>query len=119
MSEKPERPMFDTGDKILVVTRRLFSEDVRRHFVGIVDRAGTHAVRAHGYAFIIDETLGGEFVRHKGQRTRVFPLDNQLVIFVLPDDVEIERVKYERRESKELLVTDGKNFRIDMTEFGA
>ena len=41
-----------------------------------------------------------------------------IVIFFLPDDVDIGLVRYEHRTGKELTVTDGKQFRIDISEFG-
>ena len=116
MTECPENRILDSGDRVLIITRRLFPGDVPRHFVGSVDRATQNAIVAHGYAFVRDAAQG-DFVRRKGQRSRVFPLDNHIVIFVLPDDVEIGQVRYEHRDGKELTVTDGKQFRIDISEF--
>jgi hypothetical protein len=115
--ETAEDRILDGGDHVFVVTRRLFPGDVQRHFVGTVDRATQNAILVHGYAFV-REVAHGEFVRRKRQRSRVFPLDNHIVIFVLPDDVEIEQVRYERRQGQELVVTDGRQFRIDISEFG-
>lgn len=117
MIETADDRILDRGDHVFVITRRLFPGDVQRHFVGTVDRVGQNAILAHGYAFV-RQVAQGEFVRRKRQRSRVFPLDNHIVIFVLPDDVEIELVRYERREDKELAVTDGRQFRIDISEFG-
>lgn len=118
MDEERRNGVVDSGDRVLIVTRRLFPGDAQRHFVGIVDRATHIAILVHGYAFV-RELSEGEFERRKEQRSRVFPLDNHIIIFVLPDDVEIERVRYERRQGKQLVVTDGKEFRIDISEFGA
>ena len=117
MPERPEDRILDSGDRVFIITRRLFPDDVQRHFVGIVDKATQNAIRIHGHAFVRD-VAQGEFVRRKGQRSRVFPLDNQIVIFVLPDDIDIGVVRYEHPTGKELTVTDGKQFRIDISEFG-
>ena len=101
---------------MLVITRRSFPDDAQRHFVGTVDRASDLAIRVRGNAFIRDAAHGG-FVRRKGQRTRVFPLDNHLIIFVLAEGVEIKDVKYERPKPNQLVVTDGRNLNIDISEF--
>ncbi len=117
MTERPEDQILDSGDRVLIITRRLFPGDIQRHFVGIVDRATHSAILVHGHAFV-RQVSQGDFVRRKGQRSRVFPLDNHIVIFVLSDDVNIGQIRYEHREDKELTVTDGKQFRIDISEFG-
>jgi hypothetical protein len=117
MAEQTEDRILDSGDRLLIVTRRLLPDDLQHHFVGIVDRATQNAILVHGYAFVHD-AAHGEFVRRKQQRSRVFPLDNHIIIFVLPDDVEIQRVHYEKRQENQLIATDGREFRIDVTDFG-
>ena len=87
-----------------------------RHFIGVVDRVGDSAIRVHGYAFIRDAAKGA-FVRRKGQRTRLFPLDNQLIIFLLPEDLDIQNANYDRSDSSQLIVTDGKHLHLDLSEF--
>lgn len=115
MEEEREKRILDCGDRLLIVTRRLFPGDVPFHFVGIVDRATQNAILIHGYAFVFEN---GAFVRCRGQRSRVFPLDNQVILSVLPDDVDVSRVHYERGEDGQVSVTDGQQFRIDVREFG-
>ena len=116
MTETSNDRILDSGDRVLIITRRLFSDDVQRHFVGLVDRVAANAVLVHGYAFVHDVGQG-KLVRRKNQRSRVFCLDNYITIFVLPDDVEIQDVRYEQHEDGQLVVTDGKEFRIDLSEF--
>ena len=115
MEEEREKRIVDCGDRLLIVTRRLFSGDVPLHFVGIVDRATQNAILIHGYAFVLDD---GKFVRCGGQRSRVFSLDNQVILSVLPDDVDVSRVRYEYGENGQVFVTDGRQFRIDVRECG-
>jgi hypothetical protein len=91
MTERSEDRILDSGDRVLIITRRLFPDDVQRHFVGMVDRATQNAILVHGYTFVRD-TAQGEFVRRKSQRSRVFPLDNHIVIYVLPYDTDIKLV---------------------------
>ena len=115
MEDEREKPIIDCGDRLLVVTRRLFPRDVPLHFVGIVDRVTQNALLIHGYAFVLDE---GKFVRSRGQRSRVFPIDNQVILAVLPDNVEVGRVHFQNGDDGEMYVTDGLQFKIDVREFG-
>ena len=117
MTECPDDRIIDSGDRVLIITRRLFPGDVQRHFVGIVDKATHNAILVHGHAYVRDVTQG-DFVRRKGQRSRVFPFDNHIIVFVLPGDVDIGQVRYEHRDDNRLTVTDGKQFGIDISEFG-
>lgn len=111
-----ENEVLCEDDRVLVITRRLYPNDVQRHFIGIVEKISDTAFRARGLAYIRDVSQG-KFVRRKGQRTRVFSLDNHVIIFVFPTDVEIREVKYENPEPSRLVVTDGKNLHLDISEF--
>jgi hypothetical protein len=42
------------GEKVHVITRRLFDNDLRRHFVGEVKAVSDVAVRLEGYAFVLN-----------------------------------------------------------------
>ena len=116
MAGQASEMVLEREEKVLIITRRLFSGDLRRHFVGIVERCAQGAVRVRGYAFIYDAVKGG-FVRRKSQRTRVFPLDNHIIVLVLPYDVDIGAVRYEAAEGAALVLTDGKHVKIDISEF--
>ena len=112
-------PIVDPGAKLLVVTRRLFESDLRRHFAGEVVGVTEYAVRLCGFAFIFD---GGrnQFVRRPEERTRLFSLmDNGCVFFVLPRTVEIGALKYVVTNERTLAVTDSGSFALDINEFGA
>lgn len=111
----PQEPIVEHGDKVLIVTRRLFAADARRHFVGSVDRHDGSCFRVHGYAFVLD-TETSQFVRRKSQRTRLFKLDNHLVIFILPSDTDLSKVRYERRDGDILTVTDGASLNLNLNE---
>ena len=109
--------VLEVGDRIHVITRRNFEEDLRRHFVGEVIAANETAVRVHGYAFVMDSMLN-EFVKRAASRTRVFGFgDSGHVIAVLPHGVAVETLRYESRDRR-LILTDGGSFRMDINEFG-
>jgi hypothetical protein len=109
---------MEHGEKVLIVTRRLFAGEPRRHFVGFVERYDSAAIRASGYAFVYD-VKKSSFVRRKNLRTRIFPLDNQIIIYLIPQETDIGSVRYETSEESGLVATDGKHFRLDMSEFHA
>ena len=109
-------PVLELDEKVLVVTRRLFANDLRRHFVGSVERYDQGSVRVHGYAFV-HNTVKGCFVKRKNARTRVFPLDSHIILFVLPYETEVGAVQYEQDKELGLVATDGKGFKLELSEF--
>lgn len=111
----PQEAVVEHGDKVLIVTRRLFGADARRHFAGSVDRYDGSNIRVHGYAFVLDSETS-QFIRRKSQRTRVFKLDNHVVTFILPSDTDLSKLRYERRDGDTLTVTDGESLKLDLNE---
>jgi len=109
--------LVDVGEKVHVVERRLFEGDVRRHFFGVVERAGEGAIRITGYAYVYDPA-STTYIRSAEQRTRVLPLAaSGFVINVAPPDADLESIRYEERDGR-LTVTDGAGFSLDINEFG-
>jgi len=111
-------PAVEEGDVLLVITRRLFDNDVRRHFVGrVVGRSGS-CVRLDGYAFVFDSS-SSRFVKRPDRRHRLFDVgDSGHVVNVLPRTVSPDEVRYQVDGGGSLVVTDGDRFRLDMAEFG-
>lgn len=109
--------LVDIGEKIHIIERRSFEADIRRHFFGEVDRVGENAVRLIGYAFIFDSG-SNTYIRSNGPRSRIAPLAaSGYVINVVPTDIVVDDVRYEDRSGR-LVVTDGKDFALDINEFG-
>lgn len=115
-SERNTTPVLEPHERVLIITRRLYNGDVRRHFVGIVERYDHGVMRVRGYAFVYDPKEGG-FVRRKNPRERLIPLDNHVVVFILPDETEIGSVHYEVAGESGLVVTDSKHFKLEIGEF--
>ncbi len=119
MNETEKHPaVLEREDKVLIITRRFFMDDVRRHFVGTVERYDPGAMRVRGYAFVYNADQGS-FVKRKSQRTCIFPLDNHLIMFVLPYDSDIGAMRYEAIDEGGLVATDGKHFKLELDEFNA
>lgn len=109
--------LIDIGEKVHVIERRLFENDVRRHFVGVVDRVEAAAVRITGYVFIYDSF--STYVRSDTVRTRIIPLAvSGFVVNILPPDTRIDAVRYVYGDNGRLSVTDHGVCTLDVHEFG-
>ena len=106
------------GEKIHIITRRLFGDDLRRHFLGECTQVTADYARVEGYAFVFDASRN-EYQKRPERRRRVFSLVGAgLIITVLPTELDLERVRYEMRKGR-LVLTDGGAFELDINEFGA
>ena len=110
--------MLSKGEKIFVVTRRLFESDLRRHFVGKVQQVSGAAVRVRGYAFVFDATAN-VFVRRNELRTRIFSLiDAGYTMTVLPGETILDKIQYSLNEKGQRVLTDDSTFTMNVSEFG-
>jgi len=110
--------LIDIGEKIHIIERRLFESDVRRHFVGVVERVDAAAMRVRGYVFTHD-TGSSQYLRSQDQRIRILPLiSSGFIVNVIDPSTEIDDVRYLLNEMGRLVVTDGAGFSLDINEFG-
>ncbi len=109
--------VFEVGEKVHIVERRYFSDDLRRHFVGEIVRCSDYVIRVVGYTWVFD-SIKGAFVKKKEKRERVFPLGERLTMNIIPVKTNVDEVKYVS-EAGGLVVTDGKFFSFEITEFSA
>lgn len=113
-----DQSLVNPGQKLHIITRRNFADDLRRHFAGTIEAVDGTAVRVHGYTFVFSPNAL-EYRRRPEVRTRIFDLgDAQLIVNVVPSDVEIAELEY-RTVDDRLVITDRKRFRLDVNEFGA
>ena len=106
--------LLKPGEKIFVVERRLFKDDLRRHFVGEVELCTNVGFRAKGYPFYYHEAERS-YVRKARPRTRAFTFNSNLIIYLLPRDSDIESVNYVATEKK-LTLTDRRSFELDVSD---
>jgi hypothetical protein len=104
------------GEKVHIVERRYFSDDVRRHLVGEVLTCTEQAIRVKAYVWIFD-IMKGQFVRKSEQRERIIYLGDRMTINVIPPEVALDEMKYISDPQKGLLATDGRSFFLEITEF--
>ncbi len=103
-----------SNDRILVVDRKLFRDDVTNMFVGVVEDYEEGFVRARGYAYHIHPyEMGTE--RRAEERVRVVSLYSGDVIYVLSRELNVAQIQI-RRSPKSLILTDGQSFTMDLTD---
>lgn len=108
--------LLESGDKLLVVHRRLFERDGSRFFVGSVEAYEVGIVKLTGYTFVRDP-LGGSVSRKNDARTKLFSLTSgALMFYVLPRDLEVASIRMLAEESS-LALTAGTTFRMDLSEW--
>lgn len=106
------------GDKLHIITRRLFPEDLRRHFAGEVIRAAGELCEVKGYAFVF-YSGSNEYQRRPQVWVRIFSIGDALnIVNKLPGDVDLHALEY-RVVNGRLVVTDSKGFSLDINEFSA
>lgn len=110
-------PAVSISDKLHIITRRRFEGDLRRHFVGEVIGASGDLHSVKGYAFVF-VAGSNEYKKLAEVRTRLFSLGQDgLVVNKIPSTVSLAALGY-RVIDRRLVVTDGKDFSLDINEFG-
>jgi hypothetical protein len=109
-------PIIEPGEKVLIIARRLFEGDLRRHFAGRVISLAGELVRVEGYAFVYNPWKNG-YEKRSGVRTRIFSIsDAGNIINVLPKEINLETLHYEFINDN-MIVTDNAGFSMDVNEF--
>ena len=100
--------LVNPGEKVHVIERRMFDGDARRHFVGEVESSTESAMRVTGYTFVCNP-MTGNFDRREPSRTRIIPLGAAgVVVYVIPEHIDIEAVYYEWSAGNRLVVRAGR-----------
>lgn len=110
--------VVEVGERIHLIERRSFPDDVRRHFIGEVRAVADGAIRVMGYLFVYD-TSASRFVRKPELRTRVIAIDNRVIINVLPNSVDVYAIRFDLDSERNLCLVDDSGFELDISEFSA
>ena len=111
--------VLENGEKVFIVARRFFLQELRRHFVGVVLESTDMVVRVKGYAFVFDDAKN-DFVRREEIRTRIFSLtDAGYIINIFPNEAILDDISYKVDENNQRIITDGKTFKMNISEFSA
>lgn len=111
-------PAIKVGDKLHIITRRRFENDVRRHFVGEVTAIFGELQEIRGYAFVFEPGIN-VYRKRPELRTRLFSIGQDgFIVTKIPTGIDVASLQYRVLE-KRLVVTDGGSFTLDINEFGS
>jgi|SRR5579875_1098979 hypothetical protein len=103
------------NDRLLIIDRKLFRDDVTNLFVGVVEEYEEGVVRLRGYSYHINPyEIGTE--KRAGERVRVVSVGGGDVIYVLPREMNITQVEV-RRSPKSLILSDSQLVTMDLTDY--
>ena len=109
--------IFEPGEKIHVIIRRLFETDLRRHFIGEIVGVSESIVKVKGRAIVLNPVTN-QYEHKPDIRVRVVSLiDARNIINIIPREAKIEDTKYVLTHERRLVVTDGATFTLDINEF--
>ena len=110
--------VVEVKDKLHIMARRLFEEDVRRHFVGEVTATSDSLVEVRGYTFIFQPGTN-DYRRLPEERTRIFSLgESGYVVNKIPRETDLSSIVYRTAENR-LVISDGRSFSLPINEFGS
>ena len=109
--------IFEKGEKVHIIVRRQFENDVRRHFVGKVIDSTDVTMRVEGYVFV-HNLSDNQFEKRPEKRVRIISLvDANNLINVIPQHIEIDVLDYLTSDNNRLVLTDKKEYFLDINEF--
>ena len=108
---------LEIGDKLHIITRRLFVDDLRRHFIGEIIGFENCVYKLQGYTFVYTANLA-TYNKIPELRERIFSFNDSAgyIINKIPQNVEIASLKYIHNNSR-LIITDQYKFSMDVNEF--
>lgn len=109
--------ILEKDQKVFIVERKYFKEDIRRFFCGEVIRCSENLLIAKGYVWLMSHNLN-QIVKKPELRERIFCFSNRLAINVIPRDVDLNLIHYSFDEKRGHLMPDGKDFSLNIDEFG-
>lgn len=110
--------LIEIGEKAHIVTRRLFDENIRRHFVGEVVAVDGVVARMEGYTFIYDAKKN-QYLKAPEKQISIYDLsESGYVVNIISKDVDIEKLEYKTVDRVHLVITDGELFSLGIHEFG-
>lgn len=110
--------LIEIGEKVHIITRRLFDENVRRHFAGEVVAAEGVVVRTEGFTFIYDAKANA-YLKAPERQISIFDLsESGYIVNIIPKNVDIDKLSYKTVDRTHLVITDGESFSLGIHEFG-
>jgi hypothetical protein len=115
----PREPVMilKSGDKVLIVHRRLFEQDLGRFFLGTIKEYEGGVASVTGYT-IVRESEDGLFLRKDDLRTKIVSMaSGTFIVYQLSDDFAVEQARIQARDNR-LMLLDGRGFEMNLSEHG-
>jgi hypothetical protein len=111
--------IIEEGSKVHIVHRALFDKSTRRHFFGEIVEADGALCRIEGFAFIFD-VKSETYKKRPEKRTTIVDLGSSgFIVNIVDSSVDINSVTYRYVRDVGLVITDDKNFVLNINEFGS
>ncbi len=108
--------MLESGDKVLVVHRRLYESDPVRFFCGKVLAYDNGIAKITGYSFGKD-MFTGDLKKKSDLRTKLLALSSgTLIVYQIPTTVILDSLSFQFDQDGGLILTDEQDFVMDMSE---
>lgn len=108
--------ILETGDKLLIVHRRLYPSDLPRYFAGTVDAFADGLAVVTGYTWE-REQFAGRFRKKEDVRRKIVPIASGTVLaYLLPRETDVGNLVVENLGRDTIWLTDRAHFRMDLTE---
>ncbi len=107
--------ILQSGNKLLIVHRRLFEADRTRYFLGTVNAYEDGVASVSGYTFVHDH-VDGDYLRKDDERTKIMPIrSGSLIVYLLSSDFAIDEARICTRENR-LILSDGRGCEMNLSE---
>jgi len=110
--------LVEEGTKLHVICRALYEKSTRRHFLGEVMKFDGVVCLLQGYAFVYDPKLETYQRKPERRRTVIDLAESGYVVNIVDANVNLDDVSYKYLQDSGMVATDGKNFSLDINEFG-
>ncbi len=106
---------LDSGDRLLVVHRRLFEKDHPRFFIGTVLDWDGGVAKVSGHSWVFNQ-MTGKFVKKPDKRTKIIAVSSgTLLVYQLPAGTPLESLELRYGKGGEITLV-GPSFEMDLTE---
>ena len=117
VTKRQHNVIIQAGEKLHIIYRALYENSTRRHFLGEVMAVQGAFCRLQGYVFVYDDK-STDFVRKEGKRTTIVNVaESGVITNIIPQATVLEEVGYDYLSGVGLVVTDNKNFQLNINEF--
>lgn len=103
------------GEKVHVLNRKQFEDDYTRHFIGVVEDCEGDLMRGVGFLFAL-ECATNKYIKYPTPRTRIIHMGDNVVVNVIPQHVDIDKITYTQAPNGDVIVSDGSEWSLRFTK---